>query len=253
MQKSKKLTTKDVALTACFAALYAVFCLFPLFQIVGLPSKSITMAAIIAPIIGILLGPYLGALSTILGGTIGFFAGFFSLPSFVSGVVVAFSAGALYFNKRSLCAFTYFSLFFFFGFYPFVGPVWIYPPLMWFQIIGFLILVSPLQSVALKNMWNSKSNTKLVPAFFITSLTSTLAGQIAGSLVFGAQFSWPMFLIDVNVWKLNWQVLTWIYPWERIVIALAAAFIGVTLFKVLKAANFDAFVNMQNVKTTFRN
>lgn len=244
MQKNKKLTTKDVALTTCFTALYAVFCLFPLFQIVGLPSKSITMAAIIAPIIGILLGPYLGALSTILGGTIGFFAGFFSLPSFVSGVVVAFSAGTLYFNKRSLCAFTYFSLLFLFGFYPFVGPVWIYPPLMWFQIVVFLILVSPLQSTALRSMWNPKGNTKLVPAFFITSLTSTLAGQIAGSLTFEL-ISWPIFIADVNAWTALWQVLTWVYPIERIIIASSATFIGVFLYEVLTSTNLISFINRE--------
>jgi len=236
LQISRKLTAKDVALTVCFAALYAIFCLFPIFQIVGLPSKSITAAAITAPIIGMVLGPYLGALSTILGGAIGFFAGPFSPPSFVSGVVAAFSAGTLYFGKRSLCAFTYFSLLFFFGFYPFVGPVWLYPQLMWLQIIGFLVLVSPLQSVAVKNMRNSENNAKLVSAFFVTSLTSTLAGQIAGSLAFEVQFSWPIFMVEFNVWKLYWQLLTWIYPWERVIIALVAAFIGGALHKVLKSA-----------------
>ncbi|MDH5460526.1 MAG: hypothetical protein OEY95_00355 [Candidatus Bathyarchaeota archaeon] len=244
MRRNKRLTTKDVALIVCFSALYTVFCLFPIFQIVGLPSKSITMAAIIAPIIGILLGPYLGALSTILGGTIGLFAGHFSSLSFVSGVVAAFSAGTLYFGKRSLCAFTYFSLLFFFGFYPFVGPVWLCPQLMWFQIVGFLILVSPLQSMAVKNMWISKNNTELVSAYFITSLTSTLAGQIAGSLAFEAQFSWPISVLNINAWKLDWQFLTWIYPGERVIIALATAFIGVALHRVLKSANLMRWFNV---------
>ena len=230
------LKAKDSALTICFAALYAVFCLFPMFQIVGLPSKFITLAAITAPIIGMLLGPHLGALSTILGGTIGVFAGHFSPPSFVAGVVAAFTAGMIHLGKRSLSAFMYFSLLFFFGFYPFVGPVWLYPQLMWFQIIGFLILVSPLQSIAVRNAWNSKSDTKLAPAFFVTSLTSTLAGQIAGSLTFEV-LSWPIFVADVNAWRLNWKLITLLYPIERIVISLAATFIGVTLHKVLKSAN----------------
>lgn len=230
------LTAKDLALTICFAALYAVFCLFPIFQIVGLPSKFITLAAITAPIIGMLLGPYLGALSTILGGTIAFSLGHFSPPSFVAGVVAAFSAGMIHFGRRSLCAFAYFSLLFFFGFYPFVGPVWLYPQLMWFQVIGFLVLVSPLQSVAVRNAWNSKSDAKLMPVFFVTSLTSTLAGQIAGSLTFEI-LSWPIFIADVNAWKLNWQLITWLYPVERIVISLAATFIGVALQKVLFSVN----------------
>lgn len=242
--KSKGLTAKDTALTVCFSALYTVFCLLPIFQIIGLPTKSITMAAIIAPVIGILLGPYLGVLSTILGGAVGIFLGPFSLPSFVSGFVTSFSAGALYIDKRSLCAFVYFSLLFLFGFYPFVGPIWLCPQLMWFQIIGFLVLVSPLQSMALKTMRNPNCNTKLMLAFFVTFLTSTLAGQIAGSLTMEV-LSWPIFIEDVNAWRLNWQIITWVYPVERIVISLAATFIGVALHNVLKSANLIEILPMR--------
>ena len=242
MQRNMKLTAKDVALTVCFTALYAVFCLFPLFKIVGLPSKSITMAAIIAPIIGILLGPYLGALSTFLGGAIGFFAGHFSPLSLVSGIVTAVFAGMLYAGKRSVCSFMYFSLLFFFGFCPFVGPVWLYFPLMWFQIIGFLILVSPLQSMALKDIRNSNNDSRFLLAFSTFCLTSTLAGQIAGSLTFEL-ISWPIFNADTNAWTAFWQLLTWVYPVERMIIALIATFIGVSLYKVLTSANLMPFIN----------
>lgn len=247
MRESKKLTAKDVALTTCFTALYTYFCFIPTFQIVGLLGKAITLAAIMAPIIGMILGPYLGMLSTILGGIIGlFFAVPFTPPSFVSGIVTAFFAGMLYMDKRSIYAFTYFSLLFFFGFYPFVGPVWVYPLFMWFQIIGFLVLVSPLQSIALKNIRNSNNDSRLLFSFFIVSLISTLAGQIAGSLAYEAQYLWPISLVDVNLWKPSLPLLTWVYPWERIIIALAAAFIGVALHKVLKSANLMPWFNAQN-------
>jgi uncharacterized membrane protein len=231
----RKLTAKDVALTVCFTALYVVLGFLPISPIIGLPGKTITAAAIMVPIIGIILGPYIGTLSAVLGGAIGFFFGYFSPPSLVSGVFVAFCAGMLSRGKRSLCAFTYFSLIFLFGFYPFVGPVWLYPPLMWFQIAGFLILVSPLQSAAIKSL-NSNNNSKLLSAFFITSLTSTLAGQISGSLTFEL-LSWPIFMADVTVWKANWQVITFLYPVERIIIALGAAFIGTSVHKVLRPAH----------------
>lgn len=243
MQRDMKLTAKDVALTVCFTALYAIFCFWPAFPIVGLPGYAIPLAAITAPIIGIILGSRLGMLSTFLGGAIGFFAGHFSPPSFVSGIVTAFFAGMLHAGKRSVCAFAYFSILFFFGFYPFVGPVWLYPPLMWFQIIGFLVLVSPLQSVALNDMHDSNNdNLRLLLAFFVVSLISTLAGQIAGSLTFEL-ISWPIFIADVNAWTTGWQVLTWIYPIERIIIALSTTFIGVFLYKVLMSTNLALFFN----------
>jgi len=242
MQIGRKLTAKEVALLICFTALYTYFSFIPAFPIVGLPSKAITLAAIAAPIIGIILGPYLSMLSTLLGGALAFSAGHFSPLSFVAGIVTAVFAGMLYENRRSVSAFTYFSLLFFFGFYPFVGPVWLYPPFMWFQITGFLVLISPLQSMASKNMRNPNNSSKLFSAFFIVFLTSTLAGQIAGSLVFEL-ISWPIFIENVDAWKATWQVVTWIYPIERIIIALTATFIGVFLYKILIHANLMPFLN----------
>jgi hypothetical protein len=188
-----------------------------------------------------MLGPYIGVLSTILGGTIASFAEVFSPPSLVSGVVTALCGGMLYLHKRSLCVFTYFSLLFLFGFYPFVGPFWLYPPLMWFQTVGFLILISPLQSKAIRNL-NSKGVSKLFQAFFIVSLTSTLAGQIAGSLVFEV-LAWPVFMADINGWRATWQFLTFVYPAERVIIALMGTLIGTTLHNILKSANLTLLLN----------
>jgi len=242
MQISRKLTAKEIALLICFTALYTYFSFIPAFPIVGLPSKAITLAAIAAPIIGIILGPYLSMLSTLLGGAVAFSAGHFSPLSFVAGIVTAVFAGALCENKRSVSAFAYFSLLFLFGFYPFVGPVWLYPPFMWFQITGFLVLISPLQSMASKNMRNPNNSSKLFSAFFTVFLTSTLAGQIAGSLVFEI-ISWPIFIANVDAWKATWQVVTWIYPIERIIIALIATFVGVFLYKILIHANLMPFLN----------
>jgi hypothetical protein len=244
--ENEKLSSKDLALTICFSSLYAIFCFFPIFQIVGLPNKSITIAAMLAPVIGMLLGPYLGALSTILGGIIAFFVGPLSLPGFVSGAVATFFAGSLSLGRRSLCAFVYFSVLFLFSVYPFVGPVWLFPPLMWFQILGFLILVSPLQSMALKEMY-SESNWRSLSGFFVTSLTSTLAGQIAGSFVYEL-VSWPIFLADLDAWRMNWQLITLLYPIERVAIALGSTLIGVATCRILKFANLVQAINSAGQK-----
>lgn len=245
MRDKRKLSTREISLTICFAALYAIFGFWPISPIIGLPGKVITAAAITAPVIGVVLGSYLGILSTLLGGTIGFFLGVFSPPSFLSGIVTSALAGALFEGKRGICVFSYFSLLFFFAFYPFVGPAWLYPPVLWFQLVGLLILASPLQSLVLRNMWKPKNSFRLLLAFFTISLTSTLAGQIAGSLVFELQV-WPAFIADVNVWRLNWQLIAWIYPIERVVIAAFAAFIGVALFQVLKSGRLSPWLNLRS-------
>jgi len=237
MQRDVKLTAKEVALTVCFTALYTYFCFVPAFPIVGLPNEAITLAAITAPIIGMILGSYLGMLSTLLGGMIGlFFPSPFSPPSFISGIVTAAFAGMLHTNKRNVFSLTYFLLLLLFGFYP-VGPVWLYPLFMWFQILGFLILISPLQSMALKNMRDPHNDSKLSFTLAIISLTSTLAGQIAGSLTYELVYS---SLFDVD-WALIWRLLMWVYPIERTIITLIATFIGVILYKVLTSANLMPF------------
>ncbi|MGQ9530049.1 MAG: hypothetical protein ACUVQX_00685 [Candidatus Bathycorpusculaceae bacterium] len=237
MPFKRKLTTKDLTLTISFTALYAVLSFAPLSQIVGLFSKAITAANLIAPIIGMVLEAYLGVFSTLFGGIIAlFFSPYFSPPGLAAGVITSLCAGLLYSHKRFACAFIYFSLLFIFSFYPFIGPVWLYPPLIWFQLIGFIILVSPIQSMALKNL-NSNSETKLFSGFFITFLTSTLAGQIAGSFTFEL-ISWPIFTADLNVWRGYWQVITFLYPVERIIIALGAALIGLPLYRILFSIDF---------------
>lgn len=217
---------KDVALTACFAALYVVLSFLPIFQVIGF-SKYITVATILAPIIGIVLGAYLGTVSTLLGGLVSLsFSPFFVPFSLAGGVVGALCGALLYQGRRTLCTIIYLTFLIVFGFYPSVGPVWGFPSYMWFQIAGFLILISPLQSVASKG-FKSDSNTRLLFAFFITSLTSTMAGQIAGTLVF-EMITDPRGL---------WIVLAVVYPLERTTIALIATLIGAPLFKVLKSAN----------------
>lgn len=237
-----ELAAKDVALTVSFTALYTVLSFLPLSQVIGLFGKAITAATIIAPIIGIIIKPKLGVISTLLGGAIGLLVNpYFSLLGLVGGVITALCAGLLSSGKHATCIFTYFSLLFLFGFYPFVGPVWLYPPLMWFQITGFLILVSPIQSMAVKHL-KSNNTSRLLLALFITFLTSTLAGQIAGSLIFEL-LSWPVFVVDVNAWKAIWQVTTFLYPVERLMIAFIAAFIGASLYKVLKSANLTTILN----------
>jgi len=227
------MNSKNLALVISFSALYAVSCVFPIFQIIGLPNKAITAAAVMAPVIGMILGPYLGAFSTIVGGAIGLLTGFFSHISLVAGVAAALCAGFLYAGRRDVCALTYFSLLLLFGLCPFVGPVWLYPPLMWFQILGLIILISPVQAFALRSMKNAKSSGERIFGFFTTFLVSTLAGQIAGSFMFELTF-WPLFTADVKAMGAYWQILTFLYPIERVAIALASTFIGAALHKTLK-------------------
>jgi hypothetical protein len=238
----RKLTTGDLARIVCFSALYAVFASIPIFQILGMPSQSITAAAITVPIIGIILGPYVGVLAAAFGGMISFFAGSFFPPSLISGIVASLCAGLLCRGKRTLCVLVYLTFLLAFGFFPSRGPAWLFPLSMWFQTAGLLVLVSPLASAAERSLKSSRSS-KLIPAFFIISLTSTLAGQISGSLVYTVLF--PPIL---GGWAAQWQSLALVYPFERTIIAVASGLIGAPLLRVLGSSNLASMPTHESVK-----
>ena len=237
---NRKLTTKDIALTITFTALYVVFGFLKISPIIGLPGQAITAAAIMAPLIGIILGPYVGTLCAALGGVIGFFFGSFSQLSFFSGIATALCSGMISERRRVVATLVYISLFVLLVFYPSVGPVWLFPIYMWFQMIGLVILVSPLQTMATKYL-TSNNSSRLFFAFFVTSLVSTLAGQIAGTLTLEV-----IHISDANYFLGTWIATAFLYPVERTIIALGAAFVGASLYKILKSANFMPFLNRAN-------
>jgi hypothetical protein len=228
---SASISTKSLALTITFTALYVVFGFVKISPIIGLPGQAITAAAMMAPLMGILLGPYIGTLSTLLGGIIGFFFGSFSLPSFVSGSAAASVAGLVRVRKRFTSVIVYSLFFFLLFFYPVIGPVWLHPMVSWFQTVGFIILVSPLQTVAARNL-DSGGNSKLLWALFMVCLAATLAGQIAGSLTLAV-----MLVPDVTYWTATWETITFIYPMERVLIAVFSALLGASLCRFLKSTN----------------
>lgn len=233
-----KLDTKELALAVTFTALYVVFGAVKISPIIGLQGQAITAAAILAPVMGIIFGPYISVLSTFLGGIIGISLGYFSQLSFASGIAAALCSGMISKGRRIISIIIYLLLFLLLAFYPVIGPAWLFTPYVWFQIIGFIILISPLQSIAIKNL-DSNSSSRLLYAFFVTSLTSTLAGQIAGSATYELIIS-P----DINGATGTWITTAFLYPIERVIIAIGSAVIGTALFKVLKTANLVPFLNI---------
>lgn len=231
MPINTRLASKDLALAVMFTALYAVLGVMKISPIIGLQGQAMTAAAIIAPLIGIILGPYLGSLSTLLGGVIGFSLGFFSQPSFAAGIAAAVCAGLICDRRRVLALLLYAVLWLALAFYPKVGPLWLYPAYLTFQAIGLMILSPPFQS-AITRGFNSYKGSCLLFAYFATCMASTLAGQIAGSLTFVT-----MLQPDVAFWSGTWFATAFTYPVERLIIAIFASTIGLSLHRILKSAN----------------
>jgi len=238
----KQKNRQTIALISCFASLYAIFGLWPLSPVVGAVGKNITVAAVMAPLIGVILGPYIGVLTVLIGGIVGLTIaqiGPFGPLSFLTGVAAAFCSGMLYQRRRLICAVVYLTLLLIFAFYPVVGPAWLYPYFMWLQVIGFVVLVSPLQSKAVERMRrNPNSFGGLTLGAATTFFVATLFSHLVGSIMFEA-FYWPTIIPAVETWRSNWQIITFVYPAERIIITIAAALIGTALIKALKTHGFQ--------------
>lgn len=82
-----KLSSRDVALMAIFAALSAIVVkVVPGIPIIGLPSASIKFDAALAPIYGMIIGPYLGFLAGLVGGLVVADHPFSVLTSFATAI-----------------------------------------------------------------------------------------------------------------------------------------------------------------------
>ena len=233
---NSRFAARNLALVCVFAPLCTIFSLWSLFPIIGAIGTSIKVTAVIAPLIGIILGPYMGAFAVALGGAVGTSVaqtGPFGALSFVPWMASAFCSGLLYSDKWRLTAILYSVLLLVFTFYPAVGPAWLYPYFIWFQLVGLAVLISPLRSkaVTLLKQTNAK---ELFFGVALTTLISALFGQIVGSMMFEIT-RWPTLIPELNSWVPLWQTLTFLYPVERAIITLLVTFIGVPLIRVLKA------------------
>ena len=230
-----KLETRNLALTGVFAGLYAVFTVVPLFPILGGSGGArITLASMAAPLIGLILGPFTGTLAVSIGGLLGWAlqpqSGEFSFLSFLPGAVSAFGAGLLFKRKRTLLLALYLGLFSILAFYPNVGPMWLYPYFLWFQLIGLLVLASPLTSAAVDFAHGKTKPWKLSFGVGTIFLVSILIGQVTGTLL-----TELMYVPNTGLW----ESLTFVYPVERGLMALIATIIGTPVVEAVRAYGFE--------------
>lgn len=213
-----------------------------LFPVIGSVGKFITMATVMAPLIGLILGPYYGTAAVSMGGFIGWIitqTGPFGFLSFVPSANGALFSGLLYNRKRIVSIILYLALFLALAFYPTIGPAWLYPHYLWFQLAGLIVLASPLRSRAEDFTHKHSSMLELSFGVGIISFTATLFGQIVGSVMFEAMY-WPTMHPQAEFWNvLVWQPTTFVYPIERMLITLIATVIGAPLIKTLRAYGFE--------------
>jgi len=212
-------------------------------------SATFSLADVIAPLYGIILGPFAGTISVILGtflaiafGRPMIFLGLDFLPSAMDALIV----GLVMRKKRLAATVLYLIFFIMFLANPYTAifvPVsvsflnlnsfFFYP---WLHLIALLVLISPLSKKAAE--WvNEASVINLAPGILILSFIGALTQHLVGALLY--EMVLGMFVGKApEIFRLVWNAIFWLYPFERTFLVVLSTVIGVPVVKALKSSGF---------------
>lgn len=210
-----------MALIAVFAALQAVLSLFPFALTMGVAGE-ITLGLIGGTLIGILLGPVFGGLAVLIGSAVGvsmnYGAALFSVWTVVPPTVGAVAAGCTKQRRGYIAGFVVLIFLLIFYANTIGREVFIYT---WFHIVAMIVAFSSVAFVKDPAV-DSFDTRKSVVAIGVGVFVGVLADHIAGSAI-------AMWYFSPTAASL-WLGVMLVYPVERIIAFLIAAFIAVPVY-----------------------
>jgi len=180
-----KLTSRQVAIIAVFAALYAIVSRLPGIPIIGGAGK-IEPVVILDPIVGILLGPWIGGLTSLLGNFVAWIipsVSFYGLLNLPAGPVAALVSGSLARNTKNsnwkISAIVYSILMALWYLTPTGREAFYYPFLHWAAFALVLIFRERTHGLL-----NADTNFRKVLGATICSFCGIMANHMTGNLIF---------------------------------------------------------------------
>jgi hypothetical protein len=234
-----KITSKQVALTAIFAALYIAISITIQFNIpMGVPGLEITLTALIATLFGIILGPYLGTASALIGAVASFalIGTPYSLPFLLSPPLNAFVSGSLFYKKWKQAVIPFIVLMVAFLFTPPVASfnntqvaIWV----LWDKIIA-VALIAPLM------IFRKRLSVGLgAAAIFLIAFIGNQADNIWGSFVFALPPVYSgIYGMPLEAVQFAFLASPFVYPAIRLIQAALITVIAVPLVHVLANTNW---------------
>ncbi len=247
--KRLRLSTREIAFVAVFAALSIVVCEF----VPGLPilggSGSIKFDAALAPVYGLVVGPYLGAFAALIGGLVAANNLFSVLTSFCTAIS-AFVAGILTQRKGGshgshfqgwMVATVVFSFLISGWYVTWVGQrAPLYPVL---HFLGLLVILIGRGWIADSFEGNNKG--KLVVAVGLASYCGIIADHMLGNLIFieSIGFLIPVEVVEGWLKAFNLPDVSSLFIYtvpisavERSLMTAIAVFVGASLVFTLRGA-----------------
>jgi len=234
-----KITTKQVALMAMFAALFYVLSLVAPIQI-PVPAlggnMQISFAALIATLFGIILGPYLGAAAALLGSSVSWaLTGMspFGLPFILAPVFNALISGLIFYKKWKWGFLAFAAMIIVFLFTPPVTPLtenWYIALAVLFDKVITLAIILPLA------LFGKRISVAHGAAFFfLLGFVGNQADNMWGSLAFALPGVYNnIFGMDIPAVRIAFLASPFLYPALRLTEAVIVMAIAVPLWQTLK-------------------
>lgn len=238
-----KLSSRNIALVAIFAALYYVLSLvLPSLYALGVPNLQISLEALMASVFGFVLGPYLGALSAILGVLVawGLPPSSFSplnAPFLLSPPLNALVSGLIFYKKWKW-GFTLFSLLIVaFVFLPPSQPIkdyyYVSIAVLWDKVIALLLIIP---TVRLSQKLSNPKNQPIL--FFFICFVGNQVDNMWGADVFALPSVFGLFGLTLDLTRISFVVSPFFYPAIRFVEATIATIVAVPLMRSLRNTNW---------------
>lgn len=236
-----KITTRQIALVAIFAALYYVLSLIAPVRIpTTVGTIEISFAALIASVFGIVLGPYLGASAALLGSSITFaLTGMspYNLPFIVAPMFNALVIGLIFYKKWKWGFAVLGILTLAFLFTPPANPLTENAHVTLAVLFDKIITLALILPVAFFGKKLSVAHG--VAFFFLLAFIGNQADNMWGSLAFATPMVYEgIFGMSIDIVRIAFLASPFLYPAIRIVQAIIAMIILVPLMKTLKGTNW---------------
>ncbi|MFQ5999424.1 MAG: ECF transporter S component [Candidatus Bathyarchaeia archaeon] len=239
-----KLTTRNIALIAVFAALYYILSIIsPYVPAIGVPDIKIQLEALIASVFGLILGPYLGFLTAFMGAFVAWVLppgsmSSYGMPFLLSPPFNALVVGLIYYRKWKQAFVILGLLIAAFLFLPPSQPFtefwYVSVAVIWDKVIALLLIV-PSAKFA-----KQFSSIKSVPIlYFLLAFIGNQADNMWGSDIFAVPIVYNgIFGYTIEGVRGAFIVSPFIYPAIRIVQAIFAAIIAAPLLPALRNAGW---------------
>ncbi len=233
-----KLTTRQIALIAVFAALYYILSLITPHIPIGVGDVKISLEALIATIFGLVLGPYLGAATAFLGAFVTWTlppSGMSpaNFPFLLSPPINALVTGLIYYKKWNWGFLVFSGLIIAFLFTPPVQPLTengIVAAAVLFDKVIAALLILPCIKFA-KHLAVGQG----AAFYFLLAFIGNQADNMWGSFIFATPVVYEgIFGFSADAVRGFFLVSPFAYPAIRLIQAFIAMLIAVPLMKTLK-------------------